>query len=268
MCKQLFATVKNNVMIKTVKLVLFFIFFGIEVSAQDSERYNYEEFNVINNLFIQLIDTAYYYNDLLIPLMPDQFLIEYASKPDKNIESLDFWNKEYYPFEYSKKLIETKGDSNKLQDFQADFKKFQDSLTSQYDTRRLLVFVTDSLYQISERESGDLKEVLRIDSSLLDSIQLEKYSTRHIDFCKITNQGRFEITNEKYPDNETRRQTKDIKEIGMITCSRVIFNKDLTKGFFYYTFFKNGLNAYGVILIVEKVNGLWIIKHEIGLWVS
>jgi hypothetical protein len=165
-------------------------------------------------------------------------------------------------------LIETEGNLEKLEIFKSDFQKFSDSISSLYDSSRLLVFVTDSLYQISTRQSKDLKEVKRIDSTLLDSFLLEKYATRYIDFNKITNQGRFEITNEKYPDQETRRQTKDIKEIGLITCSRVIFSKDFTKGFFYYTFFKNGLNAYGVILIVKKVNGIWIIKNEIGLWVS
>jgi len=255
-------------MLKTIRLIIIFGFFCLKVLAQDSEKYHKEEFNVINDLFIQLIDTGYYYNDWLIPLMPDQYLVEYALKPKKNKDNLDWGDKEYYPFEYSKKLIETRGNNEKLQEFRADFRKFQDSLTSQYDSRKLLVFVTDSLYQISSRESEDLKEISRIDSTLLESFQLEKYTTRYIDFNKIKNQGRFEITNEKYPDQETRRQTKDIKEIGLITCSRVIFNKYFTKGFFYYTFFKNGLNAYGVILIVEKVNGIWIIKNESGLWVS
>ncbi len=240
----------------------------MKVSAQDSKKYHKEEFNVINDLFIQLIDTGYYYNDWLIPLMPEQYLAEIALKPEENRDNLDWGDKEYYPFEYSKKLIETKGDYDKLQKFYADFREFQDSLKSQYDSRRLLIFVTDSLYQISNKESEDLKEVSRIDSTLLNSLQLDKYVTRYIDFNKIENHSRFEITNDKYPDQKTRIQTNDIKEIGLITCSRVIFNTDLTKGFFFYTFFKNGLNAYGLILIVEKVDGLWRIKHEIGLWVS
>lgn len=255
-------------MIKTIRLILIFVFFCVKVSAQDSEKYYKEEFNVINDLFIQLIDTGYYYNDWLIPLMPDDYLIEYAQEPDENKNDLEWGDREYYPFEFSKKLIETKGNPVQLEAFKSDFQRFFDSLSNQYDSRRLLVFVTDSLYQINKRQSKDLKEISRIDSTMLDSFLLEKYPTRHIDFNRITNKGRFEITNEKYPDQETRRQTKDIKEIGLITCSRLIFNKDFTKGFFYYTFFKNGLNAYGVILIVEKVNGLWIIKHEIGLWVS
>jgi hypothetical protein len=255
-------------MIKTIKLILIFGFLCVKISAQDSKQYCKEEFNVINDLFIQLIDTGYYYNDWLIPLMPDEYLIEYAQEPEENKNDLEWGDREYYPFEYSKKLIETEGNLEKLEIFKSDFQKFSDSISSLYDSSRLLVFVTDSLYQISTRQSKDLKEVKRIDSTLLDSFLLEKYATRYIDFNKITNQGRFEITNEKYPDQETRRQTKDIKEIGLITCSRVIFSKDFTKGFFYYTFFKNGLNAYGVILIVKKVNGIWIIKNEIGLWVS
>ncbi|WP_321320620.1 hypothetical protein [Labilibaculum sp.] len=255
-------------MIKTIRLILIFGFFCMKVSAQDSKKYHKEEFNVINDLFIQLIDTGYYYNDWLIPLMPEQYLAEIALKPEENRDNLDWGDKEYYPFEYSKKLIETKGDYDKLQKFYADFREFQDSLKSQYDSRRLLIFVTDSLYQISNKESEDLKEVSRIDSTLLNSLQLDKYVTRYIDFNKIENHSRFEITNDKYPDQKTRIQTNDIKEIGLITCSRVIFNTDLTKGFFFYTFFKNGLNAYGLILIVEKVDGLWRIKHEIGLWVS
>ena len=252
----------------TIRLIIIFGFFCVNVSAQDSKKYHKEEFNVINDLFIQLIDTGYYYKDWLIPFMPDQYLVEYALKPEENKDNLDWGDKEYYPFEYSKKLIETKGDYSKLQEFHADFRRFQDSITRQYDSRRLLIFVTDSLYQISKRESENFKEVLRIDSTLLDSFQLEKYPTRYIDFNKINNHSRFEITNNKYPDQETRIQTKNLKEIGLISCSRVIFNTDLTKGFFYYTFFKNGLNAYGLLLIVEKVDGLWRIKQEIGLWVS
>lgn len=236
--------------------------------GQDSEVYYSEEFNAINDIFLELIDTGYYYNDWVPPLIPDKYLIDYAKHPHKYRNELKQIDKVYPSFNYSKRLIDTKGDTGKLREFKDRFEKYADSIKNLYDTRRLLLFVRDSLYSTSNYEKEDLRKVARRDSTLFEISYKHKYKTREFNFFNIQNTGKYELTNEEYPDQKVRISTKDIKEIGQLTFSRVVFDSEFKNGFFFYRFYKASLNAFELLIFIEKINGKWIIKEKIGLWVS
>lgn len=248
--------------------ILIFLLLQTKLYSQNSSEYHKEEFNVINEVFVELVGEHNYYQDGFIPLMPDQDLIRFAKHPDKYKDELEYGNKQFYPFQYSKKLIATKGEKRALKNFRDEFYKFSDSIESQIDDRRLVVYVDDTLTSINASRRQEFIKNVQQDSILLNIYSNKTIDYREFDFSKINRKGRFEISNEKYPDREKRNKTKNIKEIGLIKFSRIIFNADYSKGYFFFYYHENGLNAGESILRIEKEDGNWVIKDGILLWVA
>ena len=61
----------------------------------------------------------------------------------------------------------------------------------------------------------------------------------------------------KYPDSQ-----------GIMTLSRVGFNKDLNQALVYVGNRKGGLSGMGLFILLSKGNGNWIIQDKYSAWVS
>ena len=234
-----------------------------------SDEYYLEEYNVINQLFLELVDTSYYYHVKWYPaLWDDDFLFKQAKNPKNYEHDLLYDDSLYYPFNYSEKLIQTQGDTNKIELFKKDFECHRDSMAKKRENWKLKIYVTDSLYHETRYS---IKWLAAQDVLKHISFDLPKDfpKTRYFDMSMI-NSGKFELTRELY---EWKHPTTIDEEnqkinIGYFKFSRVIFNKKMDEGFLYSIYRKSGLEGYGLIVLIKKINGVWKIEKEIVSWQS
>jgi len=229
-----------------------------------SEDYYSEEYNAINQLFLELIDTSYYYHVEWYPMLwSDDFLFQQAKNPENDEDDLSYFDSLYYPFKYSEKIIQTQGNPNKMELFKKDFECHRDSMAKKLKNWGLKMFVTDSLYHEQDYSMEWLaaQNVLKYVSFNLPK---EFPKARYFDMSKIES-GKFELTRELYEWNPPKHiDAKNQKiNIGYIEFSRVIFNKNMNEGLLYFVYRYSGLEGYKLIVLIKKINGIWMIEKEI-----
>jgi len=249
--------------------IIFFLIISINIFSQNN-RYIDEENNAINDIFINLVDTnRYYLKERPFYSWRHEDLKKYAKNPKKYKSNLDYLDSLYNPFEFSKLLIETKGNKDLIDDFEDKFDDYADSIIKQKDSSILKIFITNELGKPSKWEIHTW-----IDISFPDTISPKLYPVdttlqkRYFDYNYIKNKGRYVFSLDKYPDWQGRLMTKKTKEIGILSISRISFNKDFTNGIFFYEIYKDNLDAEGYTIIIEKINNVWKIKIKSQTWVS
>jgi|GEM_PF-6989050 len=80
---------------------------------------------------------------------------------------------------------------------------------------------------------------------------------------RITNTGFFKLnplTKKEKLNSSTPKSS--------YAFSPIVYNKNYTKACFYFEDRCYGLCGHGELVLVEKVNGIWIIKDKIRTWIS
>ena len=90
---------------------------------------------------------------------------------------------------------------------------------------------------------------------------------RRIVTSKIERIKGLEIIFEESP-NDTDLKYSSNRIIGTLDISRISFNKELTKGYFYYSVYCGEDCGWGGLLEIEKKNETWEITKYLYSWVS
>jgi hypothetical protein len=85
------------------------------------------------------------------------------------------------------------------------------------------------------------KNYLSVDSLKSDFIKLKGVSTKNKDTLKVF-------------------------EVGMLSLSKVVFNKDNTLGMLYFEFICGAKCGEGSIILIKKTNNKWYVEKEYTLW--
>ena len=224
-----------------MKPLAFIILFGILTGCDNAvSEQDFEESNVINQTFVEIMGTGWYYEPLPIPPMP---LEENSTKED----SIRFNNEK----------IESQ--------FRLNNRKL--------DTSELQVYVFDTL--VTYKGGRELESILTqenfennfpVDTSWVKLIgklnRIEK--TSKLDLTEINQTGKYTLVS--YQEFKDTTGTK--RKIGTIVFSRVAFDENKTRGVFYYSFVCGGLCGSGSIVFVEKIDNKWQIIGQREMWVS
>ena len=205
------------------------------MSEKDSE-----EINIITQNFVELMGTRWYYEPLSIPPMA-------VAKNSTKEDSIRFNNE----------IIESQ--------FRLNNRKL--------DTSELQVFLFDTL--VTYKGDREFESILSpenfennfpVDTSWIKLIgklnQIEK--TKKLDLTEINQIGKYTLVS--YQEFKDTTGTK--RKIGTLVFSRVAFDKNKTRGVFYYSFVCGGLCGGGSIVFVEKIDDKWQIIGQREMWVS
>jgi hypothetical protein len=214
-----------------MKLVVLLLFFCIGIYSH-SQAIKKEEYKAINEVFPNLLDSSMYYFRQHPPYLPEtDSLIVIAKNPIKYTKELKYWDSAYYSFRFSKKLIDTKGEEEKVSEFEDQISDFCDSITSLKDDSKLVLFATDKLKNFDSRSYNELSWELKtypkrwednkLDSSILFPVDTTLLKERQFNYALLTNTKPFLLNTKPYPSRAIRDQTKE-KEIGIIYLTRII----------------------------------------------
>jgi hypothetical protein len=199
-----------------------------------------EELNILNQKFIELIGTEWYFEPLPIPPMP-------------------IWEES------------TREDSLRFEKESAEIKVLLNN--RKLDTTVLKIYLFDTLttYESNDRierilNLENFEANFPVDTSWIKLIkklnQIE--SPKRLDISKITQTGNYTLVT-KSEFNDT---TDNKRRIGSMTMSRVAFSTDNRRAVFYYTFSCGRLCGWGSIVFVERKGEEWIIVGQREMWVS
>lgn len=198
-----------------------------------------EELNILNQLFIELVGTDFYFLPLPPPPMP---LGEEATRKD----SLSF-EKEHLDFE---QLLKTR----------------------KLDTSVLQIYLHDSLITY---DGDDLEGLLgttnfeanfQVDTTWIDLVRkLNRIeSPIGFDINQFTQTGNYTLVSKSEFSDTTDNKTK----VGALTLSRVALSHDQQRGVFYYDFICGGLCGGGSLVFIERIGTEWKIVGQRVMWVS
>jgi hypothetical protein len=251
-------------------LALIFILSNSFYLFSQDDGYFDKENKAINDVFISLLDTSrFYYKERLDYSWGRGDLKKYAKRPKKYRASLNYLDSIYYPFKFSELLIKTNGKKNLIDEFEDTFDDYSDSLAKEIDNSILKVFVVNKLFKCRNSDIKYWHESVYPDTIMFFSNPVDTSLTnREFDYNKIQNKGRYVLSTDKYPDRQQRITTKNINEIGILDISRITFNREFSKGIFFFEIYKDNLSAEGYVVIIEKVGMNWTIKYKMRTWQS
>ena len=224
-----------------MRILTITIFLGILIGCdQGTTGSETEELNVLNQTFLYLVRTEWYYEPPPPPPMP---LFEESTKEDT--------------LRYKSEILEYKAKMNNRQE----------------DSSELQIYLSDTLrtYKGNERlenilslENFDVN--FPVDTSWIVLIRKlnQIQSPKKFDLRKIEKTGKYVLVS-KSEFNDT---TEYKRKIGKMTFSRVAFSDNQKRGVFYYAFQCGRLCGWGSIVFVEKKGKNWEIVGERGMWVS
>ncbi len=199
-----------------------------------------EEVKIINQHFLELVGTNWYYEAPPIPPVP---LSEESTRED----SLRFLEES---LEYGD-LIEN----------------------PQLDTSTLKIYLHDTL--TTYKADAFLERMLShnnfeanfpVDTTWIKLVEKLNHieEPKAFDIKQITETGNYTIVTEsEYNDTSDHK-----RRVGIMTMSRIAFSLDYKRGVFYYDFTCGGLCGWGSIVFIEKQKGAWKIVGERQMWVS
>lgn len=100
---------------------------------------------------------------------------------------------------------------------------------------------------------------------LAKTLQSDTLVARKIDLKKINVLKPYKLLTNK-PDKDWPDWGDDF--LGVAQYSRIIFNKDYSKAFFYFDFYCGGLCGSGHLILAEKISGKWVIIRNDMVWVA
>jgi len=257
-----------------------FIFILLTISCTiDNQEDHFEDLNVINDTFLELVDTGFYRTPLPPPPyrpLSNSEMDEELSEPITFKGGLDIEGYEPPDSAYFERLRhETDSIYRNFnwEKYKRDSIEYEELVKNPpYDSSTLVILVWDSLYDYKPNEfnqrittSEMYSQNFNVDSTwrplvieLIDSVQDE----RKFPFERLENTGRFNLKPYSYDTLENDRI------IGKIWFSKVVFNDSLDRGCYYYGFLCGRLCGWGYIIFVEKKNDKWVIVGARELWVA
>ena len=133
---------------------------------------------------------------------------------------------------------------------------FTQYLVSVFDSTGFHSKLKLSVEQLSKLDDIDFRK-------LGEKLVSEKNRSIKLDTAQIKNIGLQKLI----PVDINQKIESEIGE-KIITFSRIVYNQQKDKACFYFENNCSGLCGYATFVFVEKVNGIWSIKDEIGDWVS
>lgn len=224
-----------------MRILITFTIFGIFTSCRctNTEREG-EEVRILNQNFLELVGTNWYYEPIPIPPAP---LSEKSTRDD------------------SLRFIE-------------DTLQFGELLDNrQLDTSVLKIYLYDTLitYKANDFLEGMLgKENFEanfpVDTTWIKLIRkLNRIEEpKGFEVNQITETGNYTLVTE----SEFNDTTDNKRRIGIMTMSRVAFSPDNKRGVFYYDFTCGGLCGWGSLVFIEKQGVAWKIVGERQMYVS
>ena len=233
------------------KVIIYISFSFILVSCLFKKDNTDSEIKLLNDIFIELIGTEYYYEKLPIPPMP----IEYAENKQDSINYQTQKKKFDEAFE-NPKLDKAKLVLGISSDFNNPRRKFRDWNTQESSFPRK--YYPDSLH------SKDFDQLL---TQLVDSTAFEKGK---LELIKLTQTGKYIIKDLGQLEKQKKEYWKSIeyRYIASIRFSDFKFSKNNNKAIFYFDFFCGNLCGSGEIIFCIKENDKWKIVNRNMLWVS
>ena len=255
-------------MITSITYLIYLI--GFLLAVQD------EELVVINDTFMSIIGTGYYYMPLPeFPYRPyhpdsiteeisdDTIIINYSDYIDTTIVD----NKKVYDDDLAKY------NSFDWVEYHKKLKLYYERIRNPIlDTANLIIKIYDTL--VTVRRTGLLSKILDKDAfernfdiditwrylaiKLVDSVKI----ARSFSINKITKTGKYNLVPTNYDLKHNDRN------IGLFIFSRVVFNEKYNRACFYYSFHCGRLCGNGVLAFAEKINGKWAIVSLRELWSS
>lgn len=143
-------------------------------------------------------------------------------------------------------------------------KRYNDSIKSLLDTALVYLLVQDSLNNISPEDKTDFHKFIAQynhdhDASLA-FIHDEK-SIQHIDLSVLEKETQIRIKTKEERIND------ELRLIGSFCFSKIFFNASKTQALVCINFFVQHV-GYGEVLMLQKINGSWIVSKRERTWVS
>jgi hypothetical protein len=233
------------------KVIIYINFFFILVSCLSKKDNADSEITLLNDIFLELIGTEYYYEKLPIPPMP----LEYAENKQDSINYLIQKEK------FDEALANPKLDKAELvlginSNFNNPRREFRN-----WNTQESLFpreYYPDSLH------SKDFDLLL---TKLVDSTSFEKGK---LELNKLTQTGKYIIKDLGQLEKQNKEYWKstEYRYIASIRFSDFKLNKNNNKAIFYFDFLCGKLCGSGEIIFCIKENNKWKIVERNILWVS
>ncbi|MDF7811871.1 hypothetical protein [Hymenobacter sp. YC55] len=118
------------------------------------------------------------------------------------------------------------------------------------------------LKNIIAKYDNDISKVL---DKLSAREQRYKPSDFHVQIAKVSAVYGVNKIYDKYGESTNRN---DDCIVGVVSMSKIVFNKEKDKGLLYYDFFCGNKCAKGEIIEILKINNRWKIINAVQLWVS
>lgn len=209
------------------------------------------DMELLNDIFLELVGTEYYYEELPAPPMP----LEYAENKQDSIN-----------YQIQKRIFDEAYDNPKLDTAKLvlgvagyHVKPIPESINwSTQETFQPRMYYPDSLH------SKDY------DKLLLDLADSTVFDKGEIDLAKLTQTGKYIIKDLDQLEKQNKEYWKstEYRYIASLRFSDFRMNEDRNKAVFYYDFLCGPLCGAGEIIVCSKVNGKWKILYRNMLWVS
>lgn len=199
-----------------------------------------EEVRILNQNFLELVGTNWYYEPLPIPPAP----ISEESTRDDSIK----FRKD--TLEYGALLDNRQLDTSVLKIY------LLDTLTTYKDLSLLEKISSPTYFEANFSINTSWIKLVR---------KLIKFDNpERFDINQVTETGNYTLVTE----SEFEDTTDNKRRIGRMTMSRVALSPDNKRGVFYYAFTCGGLCGWGSLVFVERKGSEWKIIGQRGMWVS
>ncbi|WP_396602379.1 hypothetical protein [Algibacter sp. R77976] len=133
----------------------------------------------------------------------------------------------------------------------------------------LVVFIHDTIGKINNGKEFFSKIKPHLEKNNFESILLE--SKKSVNKIYIDHKL-FKVDNTKYKllslIKKREEKYKTRTDLATYSFSRIYFNKEKTLGLFSLNIVYSGLNGYGFIVVVSKIDGDWEIEKLVEYWES
>lgn len=221
-------------------LVKIFVLGLLSSCNSNTTKKKTEELNILNQTFLELVGTEWYYEPLPIPPMP---LWEESTRED----SLQF-----------------KRDS-------IEFEALLDNRKLDRSELKIYLLNTLTTYKKNDFLEGILNPQnfeanFPVDTTWISLIRkLNQIGTKkEFDVNIISQTGNYTLVTE----SEFNDTTDNKRRIGIMTVSRVAFSENDKRAVFYYSFSCGRLCGWGSIVFVERKGETWEIVGQREMWVS
>ncbi|WP_299781332.1 hypothetical protein [uncultured Formosa sp.] len=233
------------------RVILYTSLLSVLVSCLPKHNNTISEIEILNDIFLDIIGTEYYYKKPPIPPMP----LEYAENKHDSI------NYQIQKQKFDEAINNPKIDKSALvlgidSYFNNPKKEFKNWDIKQSSCLR--IHYSDSLY---------LKEFDQLLTELTDSIS---FNTGKLELSKLTQTGKYIIKDLAQLEKQNKEywNSTEYRYIASIRFSDFKINKKNDSAIFYLNFTCGNLCGSGEIIFCIKECGKWKIMDRNILWVS